>query len=201
MHCALCTFVQIWSAPNGHYYLQRTVTPDSMGSIAPFEHIIVFFSRAEETSEDINSYLFFMDMKGLKEWKRPYQRSRTNTFSKICRLRCLGPIRWPGDPTSRWVRGRGPRGAHWNIYTSYWQVSTPNCESSLRTWNKHFLPLVFSTQLGFIEDLSRMRTILCFIILVFSVSLMNKSGKIDLLWGWQQRHIFCLEKRRKPAKS
>jgi hypothetical protein len=52
-------------APNGHYFLQRAVAPNLMGSIALWEHITTFFSRAEKPSEDKNSSLFFMNKKEL----------------------------------------------------------------------------------------------------------------------------------------
>jgi hypothetical protein len=39
-------------APNGHYFLQRAVAPNLMGSIALCEHITTFFSRPEKPSED-----------------------------------------------------------------------------------------------------------------------------------------------------
>ncbi len=48
--------------PNCHYCLQRAVTPDWMGSTAPWEHI-----TAEKPSGAINSCLFWMSKKGLKQ--------------------------------------------------------------------------------------------------------------------------------------
>jgi hypothetical protein len=89
---AVCLhFFEILSAPNCHYYLQRAVTPDPwqvqifkkvrqtaitflqmavtpdwIGSIALWEHITAFFSRAKKPSEDINSRLFLVNMEGLK---------------------------------------------------------------------------------------------------------------------------------------
>jgi hypothetical protein len=48
-----------------------------MGSIALREHIIDVFSTVEETSEDINSRVFLMKKKGLKERKRAGYASST----------------------------------------------------------------------------------------------------------------------------
>jgi hypothetical protein len=49
-----------------HYYLQRAVTPDWMGSNALLEHITAFlFSRPEKPCEGINSLLFLMNKKAV----------------------------------------------------------------------------------------------------------------------------------------
>ncbi len=56
-------FTFLKSVPNGHYYLQRAVTFDWMGSIVLREHITAYFSWAEKHSEDKNSSYFLMNKK------------------------------------------------------------------------------------------------------------------------------------------
>ncbi len=57
-------------APNLHFYLHGGVTPNSKGSIALWEHITAFFSRAEKPSEDLNGLLLFINKKGLNKLKK-----------------------------------------------------------------------------------------------------------------------------------
>jgi len=65
--------LQTKRAPNCHFFLQRAVTPHWRGIIA----------RVEELSDDINSHLFLMNKKELKEaheWNRTF--NKTQIFSK-----------------------------------------------------------------------------------------------------------------------
>ncbi len=48
-HLTQNVWIQTKRAPNCHYYLQRAVTPDWMGSIALWKHIRVFFFMSGET--------------------------------------------------------------------------------------------------------------------------------------------------------
>jgi hypothetical protein len=59
--------MQTKRAPNCHYYLQRAVTSKWMGSIALLKHIRAFFLRVEKPSDDINSSLFLINKKGLRQ--------------------------------------------------------------------------------------------------------------------------------------
>ncbi len=51
---------------NCNYYLQKAVIPDWIGSICPLRTYHSFFSRAEKPSENINTHLFLMNKKGLR---------------------------------------------------------------------------------------------------------------------------------------
>jgi hypothetical protein len=52
-------WIQTKRAPNCHYYLQRAVAPDWMGSIFLRLHIRAVSSRVGKPSDNINSYLFY----------------------------------------------------------------------------------------------------------------------------------------------
>jgi hypothetical protein len=83
-HPTLEVKILIKSLPDCHCHLQRAVTPNWMGSIAPWEPITAFFWREEKPSEDLNSRLFLMKKKGLIKslllslllWNRVCQRNK-----------------------------------------------------------------------------------------------------------------------------
>ncbi len=72
------------SAPIGHYYLQRAVTPDLVGSFAVWEHITTFFLSAEKPSEDRIAVYFWWIRKGEKpalcRWFRFAQLAKGKKF-------------------------------------------------------------------------------------------------------------------------
>ncbi len=70
------------SAPDRHYYLQRAVKPNWMGSIALWEHIIAFFSRAEKLTA-IYFWWIRQGQNGGWVYVLPWSVIRTSQTSKL----------------------------------------------------------------------------------------------------------------------
>ncbi len=94
-HLTQTVWIQTNRALKCHYFLQRAVTPNLMGSITLWEHIRVLFSRVERPSDDTNTVaVYFWWIRKL----RPFQNNWSTTMWASHMLLAIRVLKW-----KRWL--------------------------------------------------------------------------------------------------